>query len=390
MSKTVVMGETITRTTVVGIQGPAGPTGAPGEAGSAGADGAPGSNVVWRGAWSAAIYAELDGVQHDGSAWVANDATTAGDVPGVSGLWDLWVEKGDTGPAGQDSVVPGPAGSDGAAATVAVGTVTTGAAGTDAEVVNTGTSSAAVLDFTIPRGEQGIQGETGDAGAAGADGKTVLNGSGAPDSGLGVNGDFYIDTVANAIYGPKTAGAWGSGTSLIGPQGETGAAGADGADAVWGGITGTLGDQTDLQTALGLKANDADLGTAAESDAGDFATAAQGATADSALQPGDPVSVNAQTGTTYTLVLADAGKLVTLSNAGAITLTIPTNASVAFPIGTTIAGAQLGAGAVTIQGATGVTVNGVSAGSEATSAQYDTFAMTLIAADVWLVSGGLA
>src|SRR5690606_21429229 len=49
----------------------------------------------------------------------------------------------------------------------------------------------------------------------------------------GVNGDFYIDTAADAIYGPKTAGAWGSGTSLIGPQGEqgeTGAAGADGAD----------------------------------------------------------------------------------------------------------------------------------------------------------------
>ncbi len=43
---------------------------------------------------------------------------------------------------------------------------------------------------------------------------TLLNGSGAPSAGLGADGDFYIDTSANAIYGPKTAGSWGSGTAL--------------------------------------------------------------------------------------------------------------------------------------------------------------------------------
>lgn len=62
----------------------------------------------------------------------------------------------------------------------------------------------------------------GGAGTPGADGKTVLNGSGAPSSGLGTNGDFYIDTTADAIYGPKTAGAWGSATSLVGPTGAAG------------------------------------------------------------------------------------------------------------------------------------------------------------------------
>ena len=62
----------------------------------------------------------------------------------------------------------------------------------------------------------------GGAGTPGADGKTVLNGSGAPSSGLGTNGDFYIDTTADAIYGPKTAGAWGSATSLVGPNGAAG------------------------------------------------------------------------------------------------------------------------------------------------------------------------
>ena len=75
---------------------------------------------------------------------------------------------------------------------------------------------------TGPQGLQGIQGLAGPAGANGLDGKTVLNGSGAPSSSLGVNGDFYIDNVAKTIYGPKTSGIWGSATSLVGPQGPAG------------------------------------------------------------------------------------------------------------------------------------------------------------------------
>jgi hypothetical protein len=65
----------------------------------------------------------------------------------------------------------------------------------------------------------GPAGTNGTNGTNGADGKTVLNGSGAPSSGLGVDGDFYIDTSAWGIYGPKASGAWGSGTSLIGSGG---------------------------------------------------------------------------------------------------------------------------------------------------------------------------
>lgn len=84
------------------------------------------------------------------------------------------------------------------------------------------------------RGDQGPQGDPGDAGAAGANGKTVLNGTGAPAGGLGVDGDFYVDTAALAIYGPKASGVWGSGTSLVGPQGPQGDAGADGDDGAAG------------------------------------------------------------------------------------------------------------------------------------------------------------
>ena len=68
-------------------------------------------------------------------------------------------------------------------------------------------------------------------------------------------------------------------------------------------------------------------------------------------------TLNDQTGTTYTLALADLAKLVTLSNAGAITLTVPLNSSIAFAIGDRIDLLQKGAGQVTIVGAGGVTVN---------------------------------
>lgn len=64
--------------------------------------------------------------------------------------------------------------------------------------------------------------------AGGGGGNTVLSGSGAPSSGTGANGDFYIDTTAHTIYGPKTSGAWGSPTSLVGPTGATGATGPAG------------------------------------------------------------------------------------------------------------------------------------------------------------------
>lgn len=71
------------------------------------------------------------------------------------------------------------------------------------------------------------QGPAGAMGAPGANGNTVLNGSGAPASSLGAVGDFYIDTAAHVLYGPKTSTGWpASGTSLVGPAGAPGAGGA--------------------------------------------------------------------------------------------------------------------------------------------------------------------
>jgi hypothetical protein len=104
------------------------------------------------------------------------------------------------------------------------------------------------------------------------------------------------------------------------------------------------------------------------------------------------MSINAQTGTTYTLVLSDAGKLVTLNNAGAITVTVPLNSSVDFPVGAVIALQQLGVGAVSVEGDTYVTINGTEPGSETlTDAQYLTTAvLTQHATDEWTLTGGVA
>ena len=102
----------------------------------------------------------------------------------------------------------------------------------------------------------------------------------------------------------------------------------------------------------------------------------------------DSMTLNAQTGTTYTLLLTDAHKLVTLSNASAITLTVPTNASVAFEIGDQVNLLQLGAGQVTVSGA-GVTFR--SEGSKLKlKAQYAAATLIKIGTDEWVLVGNTA
>ena len=98
--------------------------------------------------------------------------------------------------------------------------------------------------------------------------------------------------------------------------------------------------------------------------------------------------INAQTGTTYTLLLADHGKLVTLNNGSAITLTIPPNSTAAFPTGTEITLTQLGAGQVTIAAGSGVTAYAADAELK-TRVQYSSAVLTKIASDTWLIAGDL-
>ncbi|KVD35423.1 hypothetical protein WI84_16265 [Burkholderia ubonensis] len=122
-----------------------------------------------------------------------------------------------------------------------------------------------------PVGPEGPMGPQGSQGGGGADGSTILSGTGAPAAYAGKNGDFYIDTPALAIYGPKTNAGWGVAVSLVGPvgpqgpvgatgtQGEQGSTGADGKSGNWSlaqdgntlYICGPVGLQFSVETANG-------------------------------------------------------------------------------------------------------------------------------------------
>jgi hypothetical protein len=104
-------------------------------------------------------------------------------------------------------------------------------------------------------------------------------------------------------------------------------------------------------------------------------------------------TLNAQTGTTYTSVLTDSYQvLVTMSNASANAFKIPTNASVAHPVGTVITVLNIGAGTCTISAVTSGTTTVLSAGATAASptlAQYKSAACIKTATDTWYVVGSV-
>lgn len=103
---------------------------------------------------------------------------------------------------------------------------------------------------------------------------------------------------------------------------------------------------------------------------------------------GATIPANLQTAA-YTLVLADLGKVVELNSASAVTLTVPSNASVAFAIGTVIEVCQIGAGQVTIAAAGGVTLRSPS-GKLKIAGQYSSASLRKRATNEWVVAGDLS
>jgi co-chaperonin GroES (HSP10) len=161
-----------------------------------------------------------------------------------------------------------------------------------------------------------------------------------------------------------------------GVAGQVAVASADASGFTW--TTFKLDDVDDVDTS-GVSAGDL---LAYDSSSGDWSPVDRAIVV--AVQ-----SENVQTGTTYTLALSDLGKLVTLDNGSAITLTVPTNASVAFPVGSRVDIVQLGAGQVTVAGASGVTVNS-RLGDLKLFAQYSGASLWYQGSDVWLLVGDLS
>ncbi len=102
-----------------------------------------------------------------------------------------------------------------------------------------------------------------------------------------------------------------------------------------------------------------------------------------------PLAINAQTGTTYTFVLADAGKMVTSSNGSAQTLTVPPNSSVAYAIGTQIIVQNIGSANATLAEGSGVTINSKDSAKEI-DGQYAAATLIKTATDAWSLIGALA
>ncbi|MEN9489629.1 MAG: hypothetical protein RJA63_78 [Pseudomonadota bacterium] len=97
------------------------------------------------------------------------------------------------------------------------------------------------------------------------------------------------------------------------------------------------------------------------------------------------IGVNNQTGTTYTAVFSDAGKMVRCSNAAAIALTLPTGG--VFTVGDVVMVRQVGAGQVTVSGGTLNIPTGVTA---KTRVQGSVMSLHYVAVDTWDVLGDLA
>jgi len=103
---------------------------------------------------------------------------------------------------------------------------------------------------------------------------------------------------------------------------------------------------------------------------------------------GNQAIESAQTAS-YTLVLADAGKMVTMTNASANNLTVPPNSSVAFPVNTRIDLIQYGAGQTTVVAGSGVTI--YSSGSKLKlTGQYSGASLWKKATDTWVLIGDIA
>lgn len=131
--------------------------------------------------------------------------------PGPQGIKGDKGDKGDTGATG----------APGAAATVAVGTTTTGAPGTNAAVTNAGNSLAAQFNFTIPRGDVGATGAKGDKGdqgiqgTQGAQGAQGVTGGQGPQGNPGTPGAPGVSTLATTTANGLLKQVSGKGTDFV-------------------------------------------------------------------------------------------------------------------------------------------------------------------------------
>jgi hypothetical protein len=139
---------------------PAGPPGFPGDPGETGPTGATGATGATGPTGPAGPTGPQGATGPEGSAGPAGAVGATG-PEGPAGETGPAGTAGATGPQG-DPGPQGPTGEPGTAATITIGAVTTGAAGSSVSVTNSGTSTTAILNFTIPKGDAGDPASTND------------------------------------------------------------------------------------------------------------------------------------------------------------------------------------------------------------------------------------
>ena len=171
------------------------------------------------------------------------------------------------------------------------------------------------------------------------------------------------------------------------------------AAALGGGVTTFNGSTTGLTPATATSGAITLGGTLAVANGGTGVTTSTGTganvlgTSPTITTPIIVQSINAQTTAAYVTVASDAGAIVTVSNASANTFKLPTNASVAYAIGSTITLIQIGAGATTISAVTPGTTTVLSTGATAASpvlAQYKSATCIKTGTDAWYIVGAIA
>lgn len=162
-------------------QGPKGDKGEQGEQGERGPQGIPGAAAT-------IAVGEVTTGEPNSQASVVNSGNS------TNAVFDFTIPKGAKGDKG-DNGVDGQDGQDGAAATIALGSVSTGEAGTQVKITNSGNSTNAVFNFTIPKGDKGEKGDTGPQGEQGIQGPKGEKGEQGEQGPQGPSGAFNIDLV---------------------------------------------------------------------------------------------------------------------------------------------------------------------------------------------------
>ena len=198
------------------LKGPQGDRGLQGERGETGPRGATGPQGAKGDKGDAFTYADFTQEQLAGLKGPQGD----------KGLQGLQGERGERGLQGLQGI-QGVKGDTGTPATVRIGTVETGAAGTSASVTNSGTASAAVFDFIIPKGDKGATGDRGPQGLQGAQGLRGEKGEQGAKGDTGATGPKG----ERGEQGPQGLQGERGLQGLQGPKGNDGAAGAAGAAA---------------------------------------------------------------------------------------------------------------------------------------------------------------